>query len=311
MKETDPRFFWLKQKILSFFLLALLGVGATAVFIGLERGLFVSKYRIYFTIERGTGLFESMPVKLSGFKIGKIESLELTDDAKVKVILSINEKYRRWIRQNSIALLSKEGLIGESIIEITLGGMDRPIVKPNSEIQFHRTRGLEDIAEDMLPVLTEIKQIVGYVNDPEGDFKQILRRARQLTDELNIAVQSADRVLQDTRGTLYRLEKESSGSLKDIGALAADLDAVAKRVDGRLPAVMDKLERSLSNVELATASLKTALERSAPAVPPLLLKGEDALDDTREVVKSLKRTWPIRSHIEAPDETPLHGDSHE
>jgi phospholipid/cholesterol/gamma-HCH transport system substrate-binding protein len=311
MQESDPRFFWLKKKILLFFLVSILGMGATVVFIGVERGLFISKYRIYFTIERGTGLFESMPVKLSGFKIGKIESLELADDAKVKVILSINQKYRQWIRQNSMALLSKEGLIGESVIEITLGSMDKPIVKPNSEIKFYRTRGLEDIAEDMLPVLTEIKQIVDYVNNPEGDFKQILNHAHRLTDELHVTVDNVNKLLQETHGKIADLEKTAVGAIKSVDALAGNLDKSVRQVDGRLPAVMDKLENSLDNVEKASSSLKTVLERSASSVPNMLLKGEDTLDDTREVVKSLKRTWPIRAHTPDSGENLLHGDSHE
>lgn len=311
MKETDRRFFWLQGKLIAFFSLAAAGLAAMLVFIGVERGVFISSYQIYFTIDRGTGLFESMPVKLSGFKIGKIESLELTGDAKVKATLSINQKYRKWIRKNSQAILSKESLLGESVIEITLGGMDEPVIQDGAEIGFYRNRGLEDMAEGMLPVLLEIKEIVAYVNDPEGDFKQMLRHTRRLAEDLHTTEDTINQLVQAAQGRMSRLEANSAKTLQGIDSLSASMEQAVRQAGGRLPAMLDKLDRSLDNIEQASSKLKAATDSTATSLPALLTKGENLLDDTQQVVGSLKQTWPIRPYVQEPKERLLRGDSHE
>ncbi len=50
-----------------------------------------------------------MAVKLRGFNIGKVEKLELTDDARVKVTLSILRSHMKWVKSDSKARLLKEG----------------------------------------------------------------------------------------------------------------------------------------------------------------------------------------------------------
>jgi phospholipid/cholesterol/gamma-HCH transport system substrate-binding protein len=281
------------------------------IFIGVERGVFIAKYRIYFTVARGTGLFEGMPVKLSGFKIGKVESLELTDDAKVKAILAINKQYHQWIRQDSMALLNKEGLLGENIIEITLGNMDMPIIQDKKEIRFHRSRGLEDIAEDMLPVLVEIKQIVGYINDPKSDFKQILGNVQILTKDLQATQTHLNEVLKTANQRLVNLDKNSANTLKNIDGLSAHADKTVQHVNVNLPAILDKIDRTLDNLEKTSSNLKATTDSTLHNLPNMIYKGEHLLEDSQEVIGSLKQTWPIRSHIEAPTQRLIESDSHE
>ncbi|MEK6582490.1 MAG: MlaD family protein, partial [Nitrospirota bacterium] len=128
MKETDPRFVSLQKKVILFFAVAVIGIIGTLIFLGVERGAFTPKYRIHFTVEKGTGFFEGMPVKLSGFKIGKIETLSLDENARVKILLLLDKKYQKWIRQDSRAMLTKEGLIGEDVIDVTVGAQGKPVI---------------------------------------------------------------------------------------------------------------------------------------------------------------------------------------
>ena len=59
MKETDPRFLKLKGKVGLFFIIAAAGIIATVVSIGIERGVFTAKYRINFTVDKGTGFLRA------------------------------------------------------------------------------------------------------------------------------------------------------------------------------------------------------------------------------------------------------------
>ncbi|MFZ3123279.1 MAG: MlaD family protein [Thermodesulfovibrionales bacterium] len=304
MKETDPRFLKLKGKVGLFFIIAVAGIIATVVSIGIERGIFTAKYRINFTVDKGTGFFEGMPVKLSGFKIGKIDSMSLDENAKVKVTLLISKKYNKWIRQDSKAILTKEGFIGEGVIDISVGSTNKPVIGDGGVIQNEKARGLDEIVEEMRPVIGEIKDIITYINDPKGDIKQTISNLKTLSSGLNATKENADKLLKNADSNISGVSSDASKALKNI-------DKTVSSMNDKINPVIDKLNRTMDNAEKTTANLKDAVEKAAPKVPPLLNKGEDALSDTNEVVKSLKQIWPIRLFIEKPKDSLIHGDSYE
>lgn len=304
MKETDPRFLKLKGKVGLFFIIAVAGIIATVVSIGIERGIFTAKYRINFTVDKGTGFFEGMPVKLSGFKIGKIDSMSLDENAKVKVTLLISKKYNKWIRQDSKAILTKEGFIGEGVIDISVGSTNKPVIGDGGVIQNEKARGLDEIVEEMRPVIGEIKDIITYINDPKGDIKQTISNLKTLSSGLNATKENADKLLKNADSNISGVSSDASKALKNI-------DKTVSSMNDKINPVIDKLNRTMDNAEKTTANLKDVVEKAAPKVPPLLNKGEDALSDTNEVVKSLKQIWPIRLFIEKPKDSLIHGDSYE
>jgi len=311
MKETDPRFARLTGKVGLFFIIAAAGIIATVVSIGIERGIFTAKYRINFTVDKGTGFFEGMPVKLSGFKIGKIDSMSLDEHAKVKITLLINKKYSKWIRQDSKATLTKEGFIGEGVIDITVGSTNKPLIGDGGVIQNEKARGLDEIAEEMRPVIGEIRDIISYVNDPKGDIKQTLTNLKTLSSGLNATKENTDKLLKNADTNISGVSSNVSKTLKNVDSLVSNVDKTVSSMNDKINPVIDKLNRTMDNAEKTTANLKDAVGKSAPKLPPLLNKGEDALSDTSEVVKSLKQIWPIRLFIEKPKDSLTHGDSYE
>lgn len=119
--DKDKRFKNLEIKLGVMVLVAIIGIAVVFVLLGLERDIFTPKYRLRFVTESGSGFVEGMPVKLSGFKIGRVRSTELTEGANVLVTIEINKRYQKWIRADSKVHLAKEGYIGESYIEVTTG----------------------------------------------------------------------------------------------------------------------------------------------------------------------------------------------
>lgn len=311
MKETDPRFISLRKKVGLFFAITVILILTTIIFIGVERDLFTPKYSLYFTVDKGTGFFAGMPVKLSGFKIGKIDTISLDENARVKVSLLINKKYQKWIREDSRAALTKEGLIGESIIDITVGALSKSVLRDNATINYERTKGLDEIIEDIRPVLSEIKNIINYMNDPKGDIKQTIGNLKTLSSELHKTRENIDVLLKNTDVNISNVASNVTNTVKNVDSLVDNVDKTVAGIDGKIAPVIDKLNNAMDNAEKATSSLKDAMEKVSPKVPSLLSKGEDALNDTKDIVKSLRQMWPIRLFVEEPKDVILYGDSYE
>ena len=92
IKEDDPRFKNLERKIGLFILIAVAGIALVVVLVGIQRNLFTQKYILHFTVDRGTGFSKGMPVKLSGFSIGRIKDLTLNEQAMVDINIEIDRK---------------------------------------------------------------------------------------------------------------------------------------------------------------------------------------------------------------------------
>jgi phospholipid/cholesterol/gamma-HCH transport system substrate-binding protein len=311
IKETDPRFINMEKKIGMFVLIAIAGIALVIVFIGIQQDVFTSKTEIYFITDSGEGITEGMAVKLSGFKIGKVKKLSLDDVAKVKVELSINTRYMKWIKTDSKARLAKEGLIGDSIIEITPGSAKAGQIADKGEISFARARGLSDIAEELkeevTPVLTEIKEIIHYVNDPEGDIKHALKNISKLSDEAFTTKQHLDNLLKDAGSSMKKIDPLLDSTKKTM----TTVESMVRKIDKDLPGIMEKVDKSLTNVQKMTDDLKKATEQSAPRIPSLVEKGDDIAGGTKEIIDSVKKMWPIRSFIKSPEEKTLKVDSYE
>lgn len=74
---------------------------------------------VTFLTNDANGLAPGLPVRLSGYPIGRIDRVELRRDAMVQVTLRIQPSYRPMLGPRSIVRLDQEGLVGSSFLAVT------------------------------------------------------------------------------------------------------------------------------------------------------------------------------------------------
>lgn len=315
VKVEDPRFRHLKRKVACFAVAALAVVAAVILLIGKENNLFTKKYELQLTVEKGTGFTRGMAVKLSGFRIGRVKSIALNEEARVDLVLLIDQKYQKWIRRDSTVKLVKEGLVGDAVLEVSVGRDPEPL-RDKERISFVKTKALDEMADELAekvkPVLGNVEEIIRYLNDPEGDIKQSMKNFNRLAQNLEQTRQRADSLLVHADGQVGAV----SGKLGTVLDGAADTVQKAggsfAAMEQKLPALLLSAEQSLKNLEKVSGDLRAAEETLLPRVPPLLQKSETVLNETGTVLRAVQGVWPISSRIRAPQENQLvPGDSHE
>jgi len=311
MKDTDERFQYLSKKIGLFVLIAILGIAGIIVFIGIQRDVFTNKTKLYFISENGQGLNEGQAVKLSGFKIGKIEKLSLDDVAKVKVEISINTKYMKWIKTDSTIKLVKEGYIGDAVLEVTPGSVQAKQIPEGGYLNFQGAKSINEIIEelkdDIKPVLLDIKQIIHYINDPKGDVKQILGNVNKLSGDIQHTRELIDTMLKNTDKNLENTMKKTDTLLGSIKDTVDTTNNILKNVETKLPNMLDKVDKSLTDVQKITDDIK----HTTSGAPVLMDKVTDITDDAKDITGAVKKTWPISSKIKIPEEKTIKVDSYE
>lgn len=316
VKVEDPRFKHLKKKV-GFFAVAALGVVAVVMLmIGMENDLFTKKYELHFTVEKGTGFTRGMPVKLSGFRIGRLKSISLNEEAKVDIVVQIDQKYQKWIRRDSTAKLVKEGLVGDAVIEVSVGSPTQEALKDRERLAYVKTKALDELADELAnkvqPVLNDVSGIIGYLNDPNGDIKQSMKNFNALALNMDRTREKADALLEQSGGTMGEVSGKLSNVLDGTGDTLQKANRSFTTLDQKLPALLTSAENSLNNVEKISGDLKLAEQTLLPKVEPLLQKSDDALTGTGDVLRAVQGVWPISNHMKGPQERQfVPGDSHD
>ncbi|CAH2031641.1 MlaD family protein [Trichlorobacter ammonificans] len=315
--EQDPRFKYLERKIGLFVLAALAGVVLVVALVGYQKDLFTSTYTLHFTVDRGTGFTKGMPVKLSGFRIGRVTDLALNNQAMVDITIEVAKKYHSWVRSDSTVKLVKEGLVGDSIVEVSVGSLDKPQVKDGDSLTYVKTKGLDEladeIAEKVKPVLIEVKEIISYVNDPEGDLKKTVRNLELLTRNLETTRSNADALLSGANRNLEGIARQTATLLDTTGRKidSLDLTTINASLD-RLPPLLDKTDAAMANLVQISDDTRLMTRQTFPLLPGLLSRTEELLFSTDRLMNTLNRSW-LLGGTDAPslDRTGKAGDSHD
>lgn len=266
-REHDPRFEGLNARTGAFLALAALIVAAAIVGTLVRQGVFTQTSRLYFFSSSAAGISRGMSVQLSGFKIGTVDKVSLEPDARVKVQLAVNSEYLHHITEDAEARLGKEGLIGAGFIEILPGSVQTRPMPDNGVLKFERAGDFagmtQALADKLHPVLDDIREITGSINDPKGDIRMTLHNLREATATLIVLEQQLNRVAataQQRTDALARtaeqaLERttvavEKAGAPFEKASAAIDtLHGSLSAVDRQLPATLSRIERTLDNLE--------------------------------------------------------------
>lgn len=304
MKETDRRFIGLEKKLGLFVVIALSGIILITAFLGIEKDLFMAKEKIFLIADSGKELTEGMAVKLSGFKIGKVKKLYLDDITRIKVELSILKNYMKWIKNDSLAKLVKEGIMGENIIEISPGSKSATPIVSGDTLRFERGKGLNEMADELkneiIVLLEDFKEVIKYINNPDSDIKVALKNLNSFTNSLNSSLKGFDDALSAFK-SLMQLAHEP----------VLKADNILNNFDGDYPQLIKKINVSLENIEKMTGSLRKTVDEIGPGINPVLKKSESLIDSSGEIMDAVKKMWPVSSNIESPDEKTLAVDSYE
>ncbi|MDD5300181.1 MAG: MlaD family protein [Gallionella sp.] len=300
---------------------AVLIVIAAVAFMAVQKGLFKRTTQLHFVADSAKGMVPGMAVKLNGFKVGTLEKLAMDADGRVSIVLALGDEYVPLIHKDAKARLVKEDLIGESIIDVLPGSANSATVENNAVIAFERARDigeeLSKLANQLQPILADVKSITAYADSPDGDLKKTLQELKRATT----AFADTGEVASDlTR----RNKKQIQSAITDAANTMASASKAMNTLDTSLPRLIGKLDTSLHHVEGVTADakaitaevkaittdVKTISSGLAAELPPAVSEGRETLQDTHEVVDAVKGSWPINKLLPPQEDHPLPLDSH-
>ncbi len=152
---------------------ALLVVGL--YMLGSKRNLFRSTVEISTNFHNAGGLRPGNNVRYAGINVGTVEGVQIMNDTTVLVTMAIREEDAAYIRDNAIASLGTDGLMGNKLVTIAPGeGNGNPIVDgtilgssiPLDTDQMMRT--LDRTNMNMADITDDLKDLSERLTQPGG-----------------------------------------------------------------------------------------------------------------------------------------------
>lgn len=326
MEESDKRFVNLDRKLGLFILAAIAGIVASVVLVGLRWEVFTPKASLHFIASSAKDLKKGTPVLFKGFRIGQVDSISLDDQGFVRAVIHINKKDIKWFHADSAAVLNKEGLIGESQIELTEGSQSAPSINDGDEVKFRKVVSFEENAKELKDraevVLKQVGQLTEALSNPQGDFRQSLARINQLTEDLLITRRNVDKLLAsldkgvnnaDARimsladGIEYDLLPQIKATADHARGTIENTDAISADIKARLPVILKQTDETIA----ALRSIAEDFKRMSPGLAPMANKSDRLIGDVQGVIDDTKRSWPLNKVVEPPAQKLLELDSYE
>ncbi|MEA3195541.1 MAG: phospholipid/cholesterol/gamma-HCH transport system substrate-binding protein [Betaproteobacteria bacterium] len=295
---------------------ALIGLVVVGAVIAWKQELFVTRTPIYIFTDSALGITKGIPVKVFGLTVGSVDDIEIVastpgNRGQVRVRLSIGSEYLHHITKDSRAKLMREGVVGQALIEILPGDQSvRPVAR-NEVIAFERGKTLGELSEDLnralSPVLAQVKEAIGDMQNPQGRLQKTVDRVTTLLDELPDSNRRLASVLVTAERTIARADSVLVNADKAVAGIALKADSTLGNLDKIVAEVSAAAPSIMKNLDTAAQGLARASDR----VPLLIDGGQTLVRDANQAVTGAKGAWPLRNWIEAPATTTLGIDSGE
>jgi phospholipid/cholesterol/gamma-HCH transport system substrate-binding protein len=212
----------------SFVALGIIVLVAIVFLIGRERRLFDTRVALETHFPNVAGLAIGADVMLSGVVVGHVSAIKfpvLNPDMPglsrdVTVVMEISKRAMAWVREDSLARIDSKGLLGDKLINISIGSAELPIIPPGGMLKSTPPLDFNKALEQAQEIL---ENVTGTVADAKDIFKGFVTRGGD--EALASAVKSLKRLFEEVEkgeGVLHELIYDKAAG-KDAKASIASI----------------------------------------------------------------------------------------
>jgi len=298
-----------KARLLMVFMLLL--VCGSVLFVLYARGAFDQTQRLVLMAEDSEGVAVGMDLTFSGFAIGRVHRIELSETGKVRILVDVAAKDAHWLRTSSIFTLVR-GVVGSPAIRAYTGVLDDPAL-PDGAV---RTVLQGDVSAEIPKVIASVRELVDNLNTltaANGTVSASLHNLHTLTERLNgpggaltVALGSE----QDARKVVATLER-TQALLTKLDGIAAKTDTQVFGDKGVLPlahetvvqlnAMLGESRESLKKVDGILRDAQAISGNAKAATADLGALRADVEANLRKIeglVTEINRKWPFARDTE-------------
>jgi phospholipid/cholesterol/gamma-HCH transport system substrate-binding protein len=278
-------------------------------FIGDKQNLFGSTFEIRAVFNNVNGLQKGNNVRYSGIDVGTVKSVTILNDTTIEVTMVIEEKVKRCVKQDAMATLGTDGLMGNKLINISPGSPMAEIINEldvlhsiNELDADEMLRRLEETNNNIAIMSSSLVTIIKKVNDGEGSIGKLLNDTTLAHD--------VSKTLANLRALSSKTVKISSVIEENISKINLEKGTIGTLLTDTLFATnlsqtIADIQKVSSNTEQITQELKTMITnvKEGEGTAGLLLKDstlsnnlEKSLDNLQQGSKAFNENMEALKH---------------
>ena len=293
-----------KATALLLFTLAL--VLGSALYLLHSRGVFEPTQELVLTTDDSEGVIVGMDMTFSGFPIGRVRRIELSEDGNVRILVEVPRKDAHWLRETSVFTLVR-GLVGGTTIKAYSGILTDPALAEGAERPVLRGDATAEIPQIMASA-KELLSNLGAMTAQDSALGGALGEVRSLTQKLQGPGGALGVVMgneTDTRRVVAMLDRANT-LMARMEQLVGRADRQVFDADGVMPEVratvaqlnglLGDTRQSLRKVDAVLAEVQGVGANAREATTDLgALRGEVEANLRRleTILGDIQRKWPF------------------
>jgi len=280
--------------------LVIFGVILFIVFLILISGLdlFKSTQIFYARFKNTSGIEVGSLVRYGGMEAGRVKNVRIAPDNNSLIEFELEVDANVPVKEDSKAIITSIGIMGDYYIEIFTGSPDTPLLQPKSLLNCEEvtplmmlTNTVDNLSEKLSQTFDHLNQLLG--SDNRTQVFQILSNLNRLLEEnqqaiavmmmntnevmTNLSTMSnrLDTLLVENQGSISESIHHLETTLAQTQQLIQTMQGAMKNVDqlilnqnGNYDEIMDNLRRTSHNLDEFTRTIKekpwSLIRKSAP-----------------------------------------------
>lgn len=268
-----------------------------------EKGLFEQRYTYHFETRSAEYFHVGMPLKLSGFTIGAIDTITLEDDGTVHMSFSITQSKRKWISEGSVLMIIKP-LLGSPHIEV-FTSLDTPILEDGASLTIISSDNINDLIMKIQPIikkslniLDSVNKITSYLASEDSELKHILENMERLSAKLA----NDDSLLTSVTGdassaqNIVKSLNETTNILQDIKKITSDINTITSSLN---KTIINPASSSISEVELIMKDVKQKLDALDSTVKTIGTYDKDLGELKEQITVGIQKSNQIIDKVDS------------
>ncbi|MNU20374.1 mce related protein [compost metagenome] len=289
--------------------IGLLALGAiVALFLGFNflkgNSLFDKDKEYYAYYENVEGLTTGSKVLVNGYKIGKVADIEMTEDQRFKVKITVIDDFK--VPVGSLLQVTSSGLLSEVKNLELIAGKSAQLAPEGAVLKTLAGSGMMDqLSENMPSVINNVNSVMANADTLMANLKGVVtpstgQHIDQSVAALEITMKQLEvlsRALSQQSGTIAMVMENANMTMKNTNALTANL----ANNNAKINAILDnaqvatnqfsqaKIQQTIDNLEATTNKLNglmTKLDNKDGTVG-MLLNDPKLYENVNKTVKEL------------------------
>jgi len=248
---ADGRPFALQIRIGAFILAGLLVFVAIVYLLGAQARYFERKYDLIAEFTEVGGLIEGATVRLAGVQIGRVTGVTLPPEpgGKVRVTLTIARRYADRIRRDSEVRIATQGLLGDKIIEISLGSPSSPPLRPGEMLTSKDSFEMQQMFKVGVETMQTVRELAASLKTTAERVDRIAREVETGKGLVHALVYDEPESLRKLNAILTRTQQLLARAEQGDNAVGVLLSPESGKSVRSLLAAMDAVSRGAEKLE--------------------------------------------------------------